>query len=194
MAVTSKPARFAMLVIVAGLVIGVLGFFAMGHGAKQTKTDHIIGFGFDLRCIKEHWAFSDQTNLEVVAACEKTSHGGRGVSNAMAKFMLGMLNAKPRGWLRPSYTAHKQTATIRMMADDSVEDQLTSLIAEQLGVKKEQVVPDASFTEDLGADSLDAVELIMAIEEAFDIEIPDDEAEKMTTPGDCVAAIKSKMS
>ena len=53
--------------------------------------------------------------------------------------------------------------------------------------------PAASFTEDLGADSLDAVELIMAIEEAFDIEIPDEEAETMTTPADCVTAIKAKL-
>jgi acyl carrier protein len=55
------------------------------------------------------------------------------------------------------------------------------------------VLPGASFTEDLGADSLDAVELIMAIEEAFDIEIPDEEAETMTTPADCVKAIKGKL-
>ena len=55
------------------------------------------------------------------------------------------------------------------------------------------MVPGASFTEDLGADSLDAVELIMAIEEAFDIEIPDEEAEGMTTPAECVVAIKGKL-
>jgi len=191
MAVTNKKAAYAMLVIAAGLFVGVLGHLAMGQWAKQTKTDPIIGFGFDIRCIKEHWGANDQTNLEVVAACEKTSHGGRGVSKVMAKAFMGMLNAKPRAWLRPS-SAHTKTDTIRMMSD-KVEDQLTSLIAEQLGVDKEKVVPDASFTEDLGADSLDAVELIMAIEEAFDIEIPDDEAEKMTTPGDCVTAIKSKI-
>jgi len=69
----------------------------------------------------------------------------------------------------------------------------TDRLAEQLGVDAEKVVATASFTEDLGADSLDAVELIMAIEEAFDIEIPDEEAEKMTTPGDCVTAIKAKL-
>ena len=65
--------------------------------------------------------------------------------------------------------------------------------AEQLGVELNTVLPGASFTEDLGADSLDAVELIMAIEEAFDIEIPDEEAETMTTPADCVKAIKGKL-
>jgi acyl carrier protein len=71
--------------------------------------------------------------------------------------------------------------------------QVKGIIAEQLGVELDSVVPGASFTEDLGADSLDAVELIMAIEEAFDIEIPDEEAETMTTPADCVAAIKGKI-
>ena len=71
--------------------------------------------------------------------------------------------------------------------------QVKGIIAEQLGVELDLVVPGASFTEDLGADSLDAVELIMAIEEAFDIEIPDEEAETMTTPADCVTAIKGKI-
>ena len=76
---------------------------------------------------------------------------------------------------------------------DEVEDKVKSIIAEQLGVEAASVTPDASFTEDLGADSLDAVELIMAIEEAFDIEIPDEEAEGMTTPAECVVAIKGKL-
>merc|ERR1719197_840734 len=79
-----------------------------------------------------------------------------------------------------------------VMADD-IEGKLKGIIAEQLGVDADKVVPNASFTEDLGADSLDAVELIMAIEEAFDIEIPDEEAEKMTTPADCVTAITAKL-
>jgi acyl carrier protein len=77
---------------------------------------------------------------------------------------------------------------------DEVEDKVKGIIAEQLGVEMDTVVPGASFTEDLGADSLDAVELIMAIEEAFDIEIPDEEAESMTTPADCVTAIKAKLN
>jgi len=79
------------------------------------------------------------------------------------------------------------------VAGDDIEGKLKGIIAEQLGVDEDKVVPTASFTEDLGADSLDAVELIMAIEEAFDIEIPDEEAEKMTTPADCVKAIQSKL-
>jgi acyl carrier protein len=86
-------------------------------------------------------------------------------------------------------------AATPMMAvgGDDIMPKLKGIIAEQLGVEEDKVVPDASFTEDLGADSLDAVELIMAIEEAFDIEIPDEEAEKMTTPADCVTAIQAKL-
>jgi len=85
-----------------------------------------------------------------------------------------------------------RVGAVLAMADE-VEDKVKGIIAEQLGVELDTVVPGASFTEDLGADSLDAVELIMAIEEAFDIEIPDEEAEKMTTPADCVTAIKAKL-
>lgn len=63
----------------------------------------------------------------------------------------------------------------------SIEDRVKKIIVEQLGVKEEDVKPEASFVEDLGADSLDTVELVMALEEEFDIEIPDEEAEKITT-------------
>ena len=63
----------------------------------------------------------------------------------------------------------------------SIEERVKKLIVEQLGVKEEDVKPEASFVEDLGADSLDTVELVMALEEEFDIEIPDEEAEKITT-------------
>ncbi len=63
----------------------------------------------------------------------------------------------------------------------SVEEKLIDIIAEQLSVDKAKVVPSASFVDDLGADSLDLVELIMAMEEAFDTEIPDEVAEKITT-------------
>ena len=63
----------------------------------------------------------------------------------------------------------------------SVEDRVKKIVVEQLGVSEDQVTPDASFVDDLGADSLDTVELVMALEEEFDAEIPDDEAEKITT-------------
>ncbi len=63
----------------------------------------------------------------------------------------------------------------------SVEDQVRAIIAEQLGVKTDEIKNDASFVDDLGADSLDTVELVMALEEEFETEIPDDDAEKITT-------------
>lgn len=63
----------------------------------------------------------------------------------------------------------------------SIEERVKKIIVEQLGVKEDEVKPEASFVEDLGADSLDTVELVMALEEEFDIEIPDEEVEKITT-------------
>lgn len=63
----------------------------------------------------------------------------------------------------------------------AIDEKMVEIIAEQLSVEKEKVVPGASFVDDLGADSLDLVELIMAMEEGFDIEIPDEDAESITT-------------
>lgn len=74
----------------------------------------------------------------------------------------------------------------------AVEEKVKSIIAEQLGVKPEEVTPTASFIDDLGADSLDTVELVMAFEEEFGIEIPDEDAEKITTVGDAVKYIEEK--
>jgi len=71
-------------------------------------------------------------------------------------------------------------------------DKIKSIIAEQLGVKIEEVTPQASFIDDLGADSLDTVELVMALEEEFGIEIPDEDAEKMATVGDSIKYIEEK--
>ena len=68
----------------------------------------------------------------------------------------------------------------------SVENRIKSIIADQLGVAEEQVKPESKFIEDLGADSLDIVELIMAMEEEFQTEIPDEEAEKIRTVGDAI--------
>jgi acyl carrier protein len=64
---------------------------------------------------------------------------------------------------------------------------------EQLGISREELVPEASFSDDLGADSLDIVELVMAMEETFDIEIPDDDAEKIQTIGDVFAYVKKRV-
>ena len=74
----------------------------------------------------------------------------------------------------------------------SSEEKIKDIIAAQLGVKKEDVKPDSSFVDDLGADSLDTVELVMALEEEFGIEIPDEDAEKMTTVGEAVKYINEK--
>ncbi|MGI6703147.1 MAG: acyl carrier protein [Clostridia bacterium] len=69
-------------------------------------------------------------------------------------------------------------------------EKVREIIADQLGVDEEDIVSDARFLEDLGADSLDLVELIMALEEEFDLEIPDEDAEKISTVGDAVEYIK----
>ncbi|HEX9160429.1 MAG TPA: acyl carrier protein [Thermoanaerobaculia bacterium] len=74
----------------------------------------------------------------------------------------------------------------------SVEDRVKNIIVEQLGVDAEEVTPDASFVEDLGADSLDTVELIMAFEEEFGVEISDDEAEKIRKVRDAVDYIEKR--
>ena len=71
-----------------------------------------------------------------------------------------------------------------------VEERVKEIIVEQLGVEEDDVTPQAKFIEDLGADSLDTVELVMAFEEEFDLEIPDEDAEKITTVGDAISYIK----
>lgn len=80
------------------------------------------------------------------------------------------------------------------MAEKSIEEKVKDIIVEQLGVNPEQVTPQAKFIEDLGADSLDTVELVMAFEEEFNVEVPDEEAEKLHTVGDVVKYIEDKGS
>lgn len=74
----------------------------------------------------------------------------------------------------------------------SVADKVKKIVVEQLGVSEDQVTPEAKFIEDLGADSLDQVELVMALEEEFGSEIPDEDAEKLTTVGDAIKYVDSK--
>jgi acyl carrier protein len=76
----------------------------------------------------------------------------------------------------------------------SVEERVAKIVTEQLGVDADQVTPEASFVDDLGADSLDTVELVMALEEEFDTEIPDEEAEKITTVKQAIDYINSHAS
>ena len=76
----------------------------------------------------------------------------------------------------------------------SIEEQVKAIVAEQLGVKEEEVMNDASFVDDLGADSLDTVELVMALEEEFETEIPDEDAEKITTVQQAIDFVTSRQS
>ncbi len=75
-----------------------------------------------------------------------------------------------------------------------IEEKVKEIIAKQLGVNATEVTPEASFVEDLGADSLDTVELVMAFEETFNIEIPDEDAEKIVKVKDAIEYIKNKQS
>jgi acyl carrier protein len=78
------------------------------------------------------------------------------------------------------------------MSDKSIEARVKDIIVDQLGVSADQVTAEAKFVEDLGADSLDTVELVMAFEEEFDIEVPDEEAEKLQSVGDVITYINSQ--
>lgn len=77
-----------------------------------------------------------------------------------------------------------------MSEENSIKSRVQAIVVEQLGVKPEQITPEAKFIEDLGADSLDTVELVMGLEEEFGNEIPDEEAEKLVTVGDVISFIE----
>ena len=76
---------------------------------------------------------------------------------------------------------------------EEVQAKLKEIVMDRLNAEEDQIKPEASFVEDLGADSLDIVELIMGIEEEFEIEIPDEDAEKLTTVGEAMAYVKTKL-
>ena len=79
-----------------------------------------------------------------------------------------------------------------MASSEEITERIKSIIVEQLGVSKEELTPQASFIEDLGADSLDIVELIMALEEEYEMEIPDEDAEKIQTVEDVISYVQAK--
>ena len=79
---------------------------------------------------------------------------------------------------------------IHFMADKPIDQRVKEIVVEQLGVKPDQVTPQAKFIEDLGADSLDTVELVMALEEEFGIEVPDEQAEKLQSVGDVIKYVE----
>ncbi len=79
------------------------------------------------------------------------------------------------------------------MADASIEEKVKNIIVEQLGASEDQVKLEAKFIEDLNADSLDTVELVMAFEEEFDVTVPDEDAEKLTSVGEVVSYIEEKV-
>lgn len=80
------------------------------------------------------------------------------------------------------------------MSEKSIEERVADIIVKELGVTPEQVTPEAKFIEDLGADSLDTVELVMAFEDEFDIQVPDEEAEKLLAVGDVTRYIEENAS
>ena len=94
----------------------------------------------------------------------------------------------------PEFSLRNQHQPNKFMAEKSIEEKVKDIIVEQLGVNPEQVTPQASFIEDLGADSLDIVELVMAFEEEFGVEVPDEDAEKLQTVGDVIKYIEEKSS
>lgn len=91
-------------------------------------------------------------------------------------------------------TGGNPTATqFTHMSEKSIQDRVKDIIVDQLGVNADQVTPEAKFVEDLGADSLDTVELVMAFEEEFGIEVPDEEAEKLQSVGDVVTYVEKAL-
>jgi acyl carrier protein len=102
-----------------------------------------------------------------------------------------MTNAGSRQ-IRTDYRSLFPTGEANTMS--SIEAQVKSIVAEQLGVKEDEVTNDASFVDDLGADSLDTVELVMALEEEFETEIPDEDAEKITTVQQAIDFVSARKS
>jgi acyl carrier protein len=122
---------------------------------------------------------------ETFFRAEKITYAfGRGLWRGEQLFCLRCSGA----WSKPCAPTYR----IFMAEEKSIEEKVKDIIVEQLGVNPEQVTPQASFIEDLGADSLDIVELVMAFEEEFSVEVPDEDAEKLQTVGDVTNYIKER--
>src|SRR5579862_7257199 len=117
---------------------------------------------------------------------------------SQSKAKRGAQSSSPLFWVKITFRCRQHSGRIGEFAKDSlggcmsVEQKVKQIIVEQLGVDESQVDPTASFVDDLGADSLDIVELVMAFEEAFDLDIPDEDAEKIATVKDAIDYIESK--
>jgi acyl carrier protein len=91
----------------------------------------------------------------------------------------------------PAATRVRSTTTLREALMSTIEERVKKIVIEQLGVKEDEVTPNSSFVDDLGADSLDTVELVMALEEEFECEIPDEDAEKITSVQQAIDYVKA---
>lgn len=101
---------------------------------------------------------------------------------------------RPKEQANQAYIIKQKHINSRSFVNMVTADKVRQIIVEKLGVRPEQVQDSASFIEDLGADSLDIVELVMELEDRFEIKIPDDQVESMTTVGDAIKFIESKAS
>ena len=109
-------------------------------------------------------------------------------------FLLSIIFDVAKSGLQTITTFNTNSHQPLLMSDKSIEARVKDIIVDQLGVNADQVTIEAKFVEDLGADSLDTVELVMAFEEEFDIEVPDEEAEKLQAVGDVVTYITSQQA
>ena len=132
------------------------------------------------------WGVGENRRLEQGWLGLNTDSSLSGTNSLLPKLpvLISALPTKQPNQLKPTQKI--------AMAEKSIEEKVKDIIVEQLGVNPEQVTTNASFIEDLGADSLDTVELVMAFEEEFSVEVPDEDAEKLQTVGDVVKYIEEK--
>jgi acyl carrier protein len=121
------------------------------------------------------------------------NHRGQQDMEGLRLGVLRFTRVRARKYTGRSDTSEVKLAMADVKAKANVAEKIKQIVSEQLGVDEGEVTPTASFVDDLGADSLDTVELVMAFEEAFEIEIPDEEAEKIRTVQDATAYVEKKL-